>query len=61
LGGVSVKVDTNTKDSFMENAQEISEDANSTENCMVASDEEVLEISKRLIEKNKEAYEVLAQ
>jgi hypothetical protein len=61
LGGVSVKVDTNTKDSFMENAQEISEDANLTEDCMVASDEEVLEISKRLIEKNKEAYEVLAQ
>lgn len=56
-----MKVDTNTKDSTMENVQEVSEDANLTEDCMVASDEEVLEISKRLIEKNKEAYEVLAQ
>lgn len=36
-------------------------DCNITEGFIIASDEEVLEVSKRLMEKNKEAYEVLSK
>ena len=36
-------------------------DFSKAENDAVASNEDVLSISKRLIEKNKEAYEVLAK
>lgn len=36
-------------------------DFSKAENDSVASDENIMNISKRLIEQNKEAYEVLAQ
>lgn len=36
-------------------------DFSKVENDSVASDEDIMNISKRLIEQNKEAYEVLAQ
>lgn len=36
-------------------------DFSKAENDIIASDEDVLSISKRLIEKNREAYEVLAK
>jgi antitoxin Phd len=36
-------------------------DFSKVENDSVASDEDIMNISKRLIAKNKEAYEVLAQ
>lgn len=36
-------------------------DFSKAENDTIASDEDVLSISKRLIEQNKEAYEVLAK
>ena len=36
-------------------------DFSKAENDSVASDEDIMNISKRLIEQNKEAYEVLAQ
>ena len=36
-------------------------DFSQTEDCSVASDEDVLEISKRLLARNSEAYEVLAK
>lgn len=36
-------------------------DFSKADNDAVASNEDVLSISKRLIEKNKEAYEVLAK
>lgn len=36
-------------------------DFSKAENDSVASDEDIVNISKRLIEQNKEAYEVLAQ
>ena len=36
-------------------------DYNITEEFVTASDEEVLEVSKRLMERNKEAYEVLSK
>ena len=36
-------------------------DFSKAENDAIASDEDVLSISKRLIEQNREAYEVLAQ
>lgn len=36
-------------------------DFSKAENDIIASDEDVMNISKKLIEQNKEAYEVLAQ
>lgn len=36
-------------------------DFGKAENDLIASDEDVLSISKKLIEQNKEAYEVLAK
>ena len=36
-------------------------DFSKAEEDMIASDEDVMELSKRLIAKNKEAYEVLAK
>ena len=36
-------------------------DFSKAEDCAVAKDEDVLEISKRLLAQNKEAYEVLAK
>ena len=36
-------------------------DFNKVDNDAIASDEDVLNISKRLIEKNRESYEVLAK
>lgn len=36
-------------------------DFNKAENDIAASDEDILSISKRLIEQNREAYEVLAK
>ena len=36
-------------------------DFSKADECAVAKDEDVLEISKRLLAKNKEAYEVLAK
>lgn len=54
-------VDTNTSFSSAEVNQNFSKNASLEEDSAVAKDEDVLEISKRLLVQNKEAYEVLAE
>lgn len=54
-------VDTNTNFSSAEDIQNFSKVARLEEDSAVAKDEDVLEISKRLLVQNKEAYEVLAK
>ena len=41
--------------------EKIITDSNQTDECIVANDEDVLEISNKLLAQNKEAYEVLAK
>ena len=70
-GGVYMVVDTNTMLSITEANQnfskvarlenELSSVVTEVEESTVAKDEDVLEISKRLLAQNKEAYEVLAK
>ena len=70
-GGVYMVVDTNTMLSITEANQNFSKVARledelgsvvtEVEESAVAKDEDVLEISKRLLAQNKEAYEVLAK
>ena len=45
----------------MMNDTEIIQNCDNAENCIVASNEEVLEISQKLLIQNKEAYEELAK
>lgn len=54
-------VDTNTMVSITEANQNFSKVARLVDDSAVAKDEDVLEISKRLLAQNKEAYEVLAE
>ena len=54
-------VDTNTNFSSAEDIQNFSKVASLEEDSAEAKDEDVLEISKRLLIQNKEAYEVLAK
>ena len=54
-------VDTNSMASITEANQKISKLAGLAADSVAAKDEEVLEISKRLLAQNKEAYEVLAE
>lgn len=60
-GGVLMTIDTNTMVSITEANQNFSKVAKLVDDSAVAKDEEVLEISKRLLAQNKEAYEVLAE
>ena len=41
--------------------EKIITDCNQTDECVVANDNDVLEISNKLLAQNKEAYEVLAK
>ena len=54
-------VDTNKNFSSAEVNQKFSKIESLEEDSAVAKDEDVLEISKRLLVQNKEAYEVLAE
>lgn len=53
--------DTNIQNSALEAEHNFSEDAGETQTFDIASDEEILNLSKKLMEKNREAYEVLAK
>lgn len=54
-------VDTNTNFLSAVDIQNFSKVESLEEDSAVAKDEDVLEISKRLLVQNKEAYEVLAK
>ena len=54
-------LDTNTRVSITEPNQNDSKVAGMVDDNAVAKDEDVLEISKRLLAQNKDAYEVLAK
>ena len=54
-------VDTNIMVSITEENQNFSKVTRLAEESFVAKDEDVREISKRLLAQNKEAYEVLAK
>ena len=54
-------IDTNTMISISEANQNFSKDARLVDEDSIASDEDVLSLSKKIMKQNKEAYEVLAK